>query len=192
MATIQEISERYSALCRFCDTLWQRTANRYPEEIACRTGCADCCGLETVCALEAYHIGKYYDDPAVSLKNLSLHKSGGDHDCALLHEKQCSIYPARPIICRTHGLPIRSKSLTGGLVDCCPLNFNDRDVNALATDDILDLDMLTDNLMRLNLAFCLLLGEQALAAHRYHLEDIRGGKLPDKLNSSRQQDKKVP
>lgn len=46
--------------------------------------------------------------------------SGSTRDaCPFLIEKRCSIYPVRPIICRTQGLPL----LIEGHVDSCPLNF---------------------------------------------------------------------
>jgi hypothetical protein len=96
--------------------------------------------------------------------------SAPDEDfCPFLADNSCTIYPVRPITCRTHGLPIRSASLTGGSIDCCPLNFTERDLSIIEKKYVLDIDMITDNLMRLNLAFCLISGNTDRAAYRVPL-----------------------
>jgi len=45
--------------------------------------------------------------------------------CTFLYEGQCSIYEARPLICRTQGLPLFVAS--ENVLDYCPLNFKDGD-----------------------------------------------------------------
>lgn len=50
--------------------------------------------------------------------------------CVFLYNNQCSIYEARPIICRTQGVALQyktqvDKSNTQINVDVCPLNFTD-------------------------------------------------------------------
>lgn len=168
MATISAVITQYEKLCRFCDAIWALTAGRYANEINCRKGCADCCRLETVNILEAHIISTY-------LANNDLQGSleVADSDlCHFLADNLCSIYPARPLTCRTHGMPLKSQSLTGGAVDCCPLNFPNTGLFELESKYVLDIDMITDNLMRLNMAFCLLSGEAGRSGERIMLRDI--------------------
>ena len=46
-----------------------------------------------------------------------------DEICPMLLENHCVIYTARPIICRTHGLPILYHEAERAFVDYCRLNF---------------------------------------------------------------------
>lgn len=44
--------------------------------------------------------------------------------CLFLDEGRCRIYEARPIICRSQGLPLRSREIAAPRhLDWCPLNF---------------------------------------------------------------------
>lgn len=91
----------YGALREKVDAKVAEVTDRRRDDIACRRGCSDCCapGL-TVLPVEAYAIEE--------------HLSGGvllpeprQDRCAFLdRDGGCAIYEARPILCRTHGLPI--------------------------------------------------------------------------------------
>lgn len=57
--------------------------------------------------------------------------------CPLLDaEARCVVYSARPIICRSHGVPVR----TGERRDVCPLNFKDAPLETIDDDCVLDLE----------------------------------------------------
>jgi len=67
---------------------------------------------------------------------------------ALEADGRCSIYAARPLICRTHGLPIRfapaeapgtrSHARSLPMIDACPKNFAGEDLGALDAASVLD------------------------------------------------------
>jgi len=103
--------------------------------------------------------------------------------CCLLKEGRCLVYESRPLICRSHGLPLVSNDLTEGEVDCCPLNIPAlTGLTELETNLVLNLDWLTESLMRLNLAFFTALGKPELAASRFTLASLlRGNCLPPEL-----------
>lgn len=165
---------QYHTLCNYCDTLFESVRQAYPREIHCAEGCADCCSLETVVPLEAYVIALFLKDS--SRRDDALEKIPQDHHCLfLLHETQaCSIYPVRPLICRTHGLPTRYPEQPG--IDICPLNFpNHPDALPVEEQYILDAGIITTNLMKLNLAFCLLHGKPESAEHRISLANLWRG-----------------
>ena len=101
----------------------QALAERHGPRITCRPGCSICCrdGL-TVFSIEAARIAEEY---------LELLGKGTSHPkgaCAFLDGSgRCRIYPARPHVCRTHGLPLSwvEPAEDGGwkeLRDICPLN----------------------------------------------------------------------
>lgn len=174
MVTPDEVLARYRELGDYCDTLALLVRERFGENWQCRAGCSGCCRLSTVCGLEA----------VVLLKTglgFSLSESG--EQCCLLKEDRCQVYDNRPLICRTHGLPLVSSALTDGEVDCCPLNLPAlAGVTELEANLVQNLDRLTENLMRLNLAFFLVLGRPELAEVRFPLASLVAGEnLPSEL-----------
>lgn len=179
MPTIQAVLDTYQELCNFCNSIWSNVQERYPHELQCRKGCCGCCELESVSALEAYIILDFLDRQSVKTAEPASAFPIGQ--CPLLANGLCTIYPVRPLICRTHGLPVRSITLTDGAIDCCPLNFPDGELQNIDHTVVLDVDMITDNLMRLNMAFCLLLGEKKLSSKRISLKNISAGTVPELL-----------
>jgi Fe-S-cluster containining protein len=87
--------------------------------------------------------------------------------CPLLLHRECSVYPVRPIICRTHGVPVRHRGV--GVMPSCTMNFMDRDVDTLDDALVLDADRITENLMRLNLVYCRITGSDVSADQRIAL-----------------------
>lgn len=179
MAIIEDVLDNYQELCRFCDSTWMNIQERYPNELQCRKGCCGCCELESVSALETYIIRQYLDRQSVKTAESSSFST--IDKCPLLSHELCAIYAVRPLICRTHGLPIRSMNFTDGTIDCCPLNFPYGELQNIDRNGVLDVDMITDNLMRLNLAFCMLLGEKKLSSERFFLKNVVVGNIPELL-----------
>ncbi len=95
--------------------------------------------------------------------------------CPLLVNDRCSIYEARPLICRTQGLPLLLEAEDGGLeVDFCPLNFTGAGaVDDLDEDHLAPLDALNLRLSLLNLEHCREtgLGDEA-SGERVRMADI--------------------
>lgn len=76
--------------------------------------------------------------------------------CPMLVDDRCSIYAARPLICRTQGLPLLLETDDGEAeVDFCPLNFTAEDAVAdLDEAHLVPLDELNLKLALLNLQHC--------------------------------------
>lgn len=70
---------------------------------------------------------------------------------ALLVDHTCMVYPARPVICRTHGLPIYMEKEGRAQVDFCPENF--KTVSELPREALLDIDHLNTLLIAVNQHF---------------------------------------
>jgi len=93
-------------------------ASALPFALQCRRGCASCCvdGLG-VFEVEAARIRDWVGD---SLRGEPAHAAGA---CAFLGSGDaCRIYPVRPYVCRTQGLPLAWFDETGQHRDICALN----------------------------------------------------------------------
>jgi len=152
MPTLQDVFNRYYELRNYCDAFWNRVHTAFPDQFACEAGCSTCCTLTSVCRLEAAVITEYR---RIAAGKSALQPAGGD-SCAFLAEERCSIYPARPIICRTHGLLLRNAHFSEPVLPSCPFNFAATDFRAIDAALALDSEKVSMNLARLNTEFCLL------------------------------------
>ena len=177
---LSTLFERYETLCRYCDDFFTQVFNEYPAQIRCTKGCASCCLLETVAPLEAYIITSYLQQRpnivVIPEDSTSCRAPSDEGQCIFLTQGACRIYPVRPIICRTHGLPIQYPDQLE--YDVCPLNFAEIDLKSIDERYVLDAELITTNFMRLNLAFCLLTQSADAAEERIPLDDIFHGKYP--------------
>jgi Fe-S-cluster containining protein len=87
---------------------------------------------------------------AAVLLHLAAHSEG--ERCPLLDDHCCLLYDARPIICRTHGLPIIYTEGHEQKSDCCPLNLNE-DEQPVSGSAVIDLDRLNTLLVAVNALF---------------------------------------
>lgn len=114
---------RLEELAAKVDAFFARVAARHGADMQCSTGCSDCCHVRlTVTAAEAAAIrARVAAWPAEQRHNLA--NQGPSDRCAALDAAgRCRIYAARPLVCRSHGVPIR---LRGALpvVQACHRNF---------------------------------------------------------------------
>ena len=106
---------------------------RTPDAFACRAGCDTCCHQRFgVFAVEAAPIRRALADLAqrTPVLRARIRAQADDpahqHHCALLVDGACAVYGERPLICRSHGLPIAVRD-PEPRVDRCPLNFTGSD-----------------------------------------------------------------
>ena len=134
--------------------------------LACRPGCHDCCTELTVSAVE--YAAVLADLRAAGVAAGDLPPAEPRAACSFLAGGRCGIYRVRPLICRTHGLPVAFRDDAGdgdgGLcpavsVSFCPKNFTAARPADLefGPDNTLDLDVLNAELAAANARF---LGER--------------------------------
>lgn len=106
---------------------------RSPGAMKCRAGCDQCCHVRlSVFAIEADRISRALSDLArfdSTLRN-RIRRQADDPDhgksCPMLVDGACAIYEDRPLICRSHGLPVATTSPQGKTeIRGCPLNFTE-------------------------------------------------------------------
>ncbi len=118
------------------DAHFEQALARSPASFQCAAGCDACCHVRIgVFAVEAAPLRDALarlaaTDPALRTRVRAQADDPKHQDhCALLVDGRCAVYADRPLICRSHGLPIAGADPTdvsGKLrLDHCPLNFQD-------------------------------------------------------------------
>lgn len=102
---------------------------KHKTQMECKKGCSKCCQTDiSVFDIEAERIREWFSQlesaEVERLKDLwkTPHQEGY---CVFLYQDQCTVYEARPLICRTQGLPLYVAS--ENVLDYCPLNFKEGD-----------------------------------------------------------------
>ena len=140
------IAEQYNGLVSQLDRAIGALHQRLQNFICCAPGCSSCCRRFTVLPLEASLIACSASVP--------LQLSGRGEQCSQLIDNRCSIYPQRPLICRTQGLPIGYIDEDRELIEvsACRLNFPED--HLFDHQDLLLLDLFNSRLATLNSAYC--------------------------------------
>ena len=143
----QTISDEYHELVSELDCAIGALQQHLHKFIGCAPGCSSCCKKFSVLPLEAALIA---GSASVSLQ----FSSGSGEFCSQLIDNHCSIYPQRPLICRTQGLPIGyiDEDREQIEVSACPLNFPED--HPFDLPDLLLLDSFNSRLAALNSAYC--------------------------------------
>lgn len=171
---VPRIVQHYEKLAGYCDNHFTKMSATLPDQISCREGCAACCSLQSVCVLEAALIDRYFRDTHNN------NAPSNSEKCVFLDtDNRCTIYAVRPIICRTHGGALKQTHPAGSVfVHHCELTFREMSVDRIPSELILDDDIVAENLMRLNLAFCMTVGVKEAAGERVSLVELAAGRLP--------------
>lgn len=120
--------------------------------IACKKGCSGCCMNLSVWPVEFYAILEEIQAAGWPRPQLDHHG-----ECVYLDTgSACQIYPFRPLICRTHGLPLvywhEDTSPPGYGVMFCEKNFKNAEID-FGPHNSLNMEEANEQLARLNLAF---------------------------------------
>jgi hypothetical protein len=145
---------RYRELAAKVDAFFARAHARHAGDMRCRAGCFDCCLTEpTLTGVEAAFVratvpadvrARLASRPRRPGRCVALDTHDGDDG-----DGRCAIYEARPLVCRSHGVPIRM----GPDVLACHLNFTARGPAAADADCILDQTTLSTVLATVDAAY---------------------------------------
>lgn len=144
----------YIALVERVNERCREIHRRWAVHIACRKGCDACCRHIGLFPVEAAAVRMALEDAPPEVRTRirkQAREATADGPCPLLDAGACLLYKARPIICRTHGLPVLTFSGETAAIDFCPRNFTD--VSELPGDAALHLDRLNAALAAVNGVF---------------------------------------
>lgn len=150
--THRHIIKNYLTLLRQIDGLSYNINASLAGHIACHAGCADCCRHITLFPVEAFALAsamrKLPPEQSFRIREHA-RAAAPESPCPLLYNELCLLYDARPVICRTHGMPLLMTGENGARqIDFCPLNF--QGVESLPGQAIIDLDRLNETLATVN------------------------------------------
>lgn len=146
------MTESYLALRTRVDRLATSLRARYEDQMMCGPACCECClaGL-TVTLVEAVAIGQ---EKGIEEERVLLQAGQpplfADGLCRFLDSRSlCSIYNSRPLICRTHGLPLKHSDTDA--ISACEKNFLTQPPHGSLS---VDMDNLETALFAANLEYC--------------------------------------
>lgn len=150
---MKKIIQQYRRLRSEVDQTVAKLEKIHTEHMQCRKGCYGCCMNLSIWPVEFYSIVEEMKAAGWAKPHLNDKK-----ECFFLDEQgTCQIYPFRPIICRTHGLPLvywhEETDPPGYGVMFCEKNFSDSDDIDFAPENTLNMDEVNEKLARLNIAF---------------------------------------
>jgi len=154
----------YGSFLSETQELVKRLEADHAANLKCRAGCYSCCVNLSVFKVEFDYITKQIKKAGLKLSfdtNLS---------CGFLKNGLCSIYLFRPMICRTHGMPvIYLDNNKKWQVDFCPENFTVAGSHLFNRDNTLNLELFNLKLYQINQNYCLANGynpEERIELHQ--------------------------
>ncbi len=144
----------YGRLLKWVDAQAVRLCALHGEDITCRPGCDGCCVNLTVFPVEFFAIRHALQQNGRSPAVIGFDATAA---CGFLSDGRCRIYAYRPIICRTHGLPILflddAAEPPAWQVTFCERNFTGHVQVEFSDTALLDVERLNMTLARINRAF---------------------------------------
>lgn len=144
------IFDEYRQIRNKVDSTCTQLHHKHAPHTQCRKGCSDCCMNFDLTAVEFHSIAN-----RLKSKRVEWNTNAAPESCIFLINNECSIYEDRPLICRSHGLPIvQLNDETDELeLSFCPLNFTQVDDDYFSLEESYDQDAFNSELARSNFAF---------------------------------------
>lgn len=144
-------TESYVKFREKADQLSHKLEKMHRPHLACKLGCDLCCMDYSIFPLEFYHIANALTERQVKL---DLHVAPKTEGCVFLKDHKCTIYEERPVICRTHGLPLLYVNEEEEWeLSACELNFTEFDTEDFTTENTFPQDRFNSELFLLNKKF---------------------------------------
>ena len=144
-------SKRYFELRDKIDELAGRLEKLHHNHLSCKMGCDLCCMDYSIFPVEFYSIANALNPEDIQVDIPNVNK---DNSCVFLKNHKCTIYDQRPIICRTHGLPLLyTNEESEWELSACELNFTEFDMEDFTNENTFPQDKFNSQLFMLNKEF---------------------------------------
>ena len=141
--------QKYRELLKEITEQTKQLEQVHKKQMNCKNGCDLCCIDFSIFPLEYHFIINHIQN-----ETLELEEHSDKNICKFLKSHSCTIYPFRPIMCRTHGLPLLYSNDEGEPeLSVCHLNFTDFDFAEFTYDNTLAQDRFNSKLFLLNKDF---------------------------------------
>ena len=143
--------EAYRVLIDEVDRAAEDLYGIFGNRVVCLAGCSSCCKIpRSVLPIEAEYILTHNDLDEASKQKVRK-QAEKSPNCPFLVDDLCAVYPIRPLICRTHGLPLLYyfESEQGYAITHCDLNFSGENP-AFGKGEYLDMETINGRLRQLN------------------------------------------
>jgi Fe-S-cluster containining protein len=141
---MSEVLKKYLELRTEIDDLSNKLHQLHEENMQCKKGCDLCCMDYQIFPIELESIRQAIQDKHIET---TPSKEGS---CIFLKNHVCQIYEHRPIICRTHGLPLLFMNNDQWELSACELNFTEFDDNNFTSENTFPQDKFNSQLFMLN------------------------------------------
>jgi Fe-S-cluster containining protein len=136
--------DNYHKLRDKIDLLTEKLSDTHKNHMACKKGCDLCCMDYDVFPVEYNSIKKKIENESIDFQEST------DGSCIFLKDHACQIYEHRPIICRTHGLPLLFMNDEEWELSACELNFTDFDDEDFSAENTFPQDKFNSELFIIN------------------------------------------
>ena len=141
--------KKYKLLLQEIDQLSANLEDIHRKHMKCKNGCDSCCIDFSIFPIEFHYIQNN-----LKKENPTLKEKSKNDVCAFLNNHSCTIYQYRPIMCRTHGLPLIYANDNGELeLSACHLNFTEFNFEDFTMENTLPQDKYNSTLFLLNKEF---------------------------------------
>ena len=149
----KEFFKFYGQLRSEIDSLSETLEKEHQKHLSCKSGCDLCCMDYNIFPVEFYSILNELQIQKFKTKQLPK-KEKEISICVFLNEHKCTIYRSRPIICRTHGLPLLYNNDDDEWeLSTCELNFTDFNFGQFSEKNTFAQDKYNSKLFVLNRNF---------------------------------------
>lgn len=147
----KRLFEDYKILRKEIDELSNNLAKNHSEHMKCKKACDMCCMDYSIFPIEFHSILNDLKEKKTVPEFSSERK---ENVCVFLNKHVCSIYQQRPIICRTHGLPLLFMNDNSDWeLSACDLNFKSYNFEEFTLENTFPQDKYNSKLYLLNKAF---------------------------------------
>lgn len=161
---------RFDALAGEVEAKFEAIRKRNHGCMECRVGCSDCCRCRlSITRVEEAYLRQGLARLPVSVRHELRTRAAGEPTetdtkemCPALDANgRCQVYESRPLICRSHGVPLRYRHpvplIHPSLIDVCEKNFTNFTgvaTKSLPVEDVIDQTSLTAELAEIDAVYC--------------------------------------
>lgn len=145
--------QQYDQLVQEVTSMGRELEEQHRKHMACKSGCDLCCMDYSILPVEFYAIRDKLRKASVHAADINLNHTEPE-TCIFLKNHLCTIYQQRPLICRTHGLPLLFVNDDDEWeLSACDLNFTKFDIGRFTEKNTFPQDKFNSKLFMLNKQF---------------------------------------